>query len=52
MDLGERISPSSVSDLRITLFALSLRAKQERPLTDFSSILLSLLEAKFRAASM
>src|SRR5207244_8639323 len=41
MDLGERISPSSVSDLRITLFNVEPLSDARTPMADFFSILLS-----------
>jgi len=40
MDLGERITPSSVSDLRITLFNVESLSEVRTPLADFFSILL------------
>jgi hypothetical protein len=41
MDLGERISPSSVSDLREVLFNVEPLSDARTPLADFFSILLA-----------
>jgi hypothetical protein len=40
MDLGERISPSSTSDLRKALFSVEPLSEARTPLADFFSILL------------
>src|SRR5882672_706999 len=40
MDLGERISPASVSDLRKVLFNVELLSDARTPLADFFSVLL------------
>jgi len=40
MDLGERISPASVSDLRKVLFNVESLREERTPLADFFSILL------------
>ena len=46
MDLGERISPSSVSNIRKALFNVEPLSEARTPLADFFSILLGEIQTQ------